>query len=84
MATQDNRLLDFVIVIHDPRVIERTDYDFVNVLVVVLCAGIAGADGWDDMGDWRTSRCCASTRVYEKGPLAMTRFDGFSKCWSPR
>ena len=44
MATQDNKLLDIVVVTHDPRVIERTDYDFVNVLVVALCAGIAGVE----------------------------------------
>lgn len=52
MATQGKRLLDFVIGIHDPRVIGRTDHDLVDVLVLALCAVMAGADGWDDIEDW--------------------------------
>ena len=52
MATQGKKLLDFVIGIHDPRVIGRTDHDLVDVLVLALCAVMAGADGWDDIEDW--------------------------------
>ena len=52
MATQGIRLLDFVIGIHDPRVIGRTDHDLVDVLVLALCAVMAGAEGWDDIEDW--------------------------------
>ncbi len=49
MATQGKRLLDFVIGIHDPKVIGRTDHDLVDVLVLALCAVMAGAEGWDDI-----------------------------------
>jgi predicted transposase YbfD/YdcC len=52
MATQGKKLLDFVIGIHDPRVIGRTDHDLVDVLVLALCAVMAGAEGWDDIEDW--------------------------------
>jgi predicted transposase YbfD/YdcC len=52
MTTQGKRLLDFVIGIHDPRVIGRTDHDLVDVLVLALCAVMAGAEGWDDIEDW--------------------------------
>ena len=52
MTTQDKRLLDFVIGIHDPRVIGRTDHDLVDLLVLALCAVMAGAEGWDDIEDW--------------------------------
>jgi hypothetical protein len=36
---------------HDPRVIGRTDHDLVDVLVLALCAVMAGAEGWDDIED---------------------------------
>jgi predicted transposase YbfD/YdcC len=52
MTTQGKRLLDFVIGIHDPRVIGRTDHDLEDVLVLALCAVMAGAEGWDDIEDW--------------------------------
>jgi predicted transposase YbfD/YdcC len=52
MATQGKKLLDFVIGIHDPRVIGRTDHDLVDILVLALCAVMAGAEGWDDIEDW--------------------------------
>ena len=38
--------------VHDPRVIWRTDHDLVDILVLALCAVIAGAEGWDDIEDW--------------------------------
>jgi len=52
MATEGRRLLDFVIGIHDPRVTGRTDHDLVDILVLALCAVMAGAEGWDDIEDW--------------------------------
>ena len=52
MATQGKKLLDFVIGIHDPRVTGRTDHDLVDILVLALCAVMAGAEGWDDIEDW--------------------------------
>lgn len=52
MATEGVRLLDFVIGIHDPRVLGRTDHDLVDILVLGLCAVMAGAEGWDDIEDW--------------------------------
>ena len=52
MTTQGIKLLDFVVGIHDPRVIGRTDHDLVDVLVLALCAVMAGAEGWDDIEDW--------------------------------
>lgn len=52
MASEGMRLLDFVVGIHDPRVIGRTDHDLVDILVLALCAVMAGADGWDDIEDW--------------------------------
>ena len=50
--TQGIKLLDFVIGIHDPRVLGRTDHDLVDILVLALCAVMAGAEGWDDIEDW--------------------------------
>ncbi|MCC6472699.1 MAG: ISAs1 family transposase [Burkholderiales bacterium] len=52
MATQGYRLLDFVVGIHDPRVVGRTDQDLVDILVVSLRAVMAGVEGWDDIEDW--------------------------------
>lgn len=52
MASEAYRLLDFVIGIHDPRVLGRTDHDLEDILVVSLCAVMAGAEGWDDIEDW--------------------------------
>ena len=52
MATEGVKLLDFVIGIHDPRVLGRTDHDLVDILVLALCAVMAGAEGWDDIEDW--------------------------------
>lgn len=52
MASEGYRLLDFVVRIHDPRVIGRTDHDLVDILVLALCAVMAGAEGWDDIEDW--------------------------------
>ncbi len=45
MTTQGIKLLDFVIGIHDPRVLGRTDHDLVDILVLALCAVMAGAEG---------------------------------------
>ena len=42
---QGMKLLDFVIGIHDPRVIGRTDHDWADVLVLALYAVMASADG---------------------------------------
>ncbi len=52
MEKQGKKLLDFVIGIHDPRVTGRTDHDLVDILVLALCAVMAGAEGWDDIEDW--------------------------------
>ena len=52
MTSEGYKLLDFVVGIHDPRVVGRTDHDLVDILVVALCAVMAGADGWDDIEDW--------------------------------
>jgi len=52
MASEGIRLLDFMVGIHDPRVTGRTDHDLVDILVLALCAVMAGAEGWDDIEDW--------------------------------
>ena len=52
MASEGYKLLDFEVGIHDPRVVGRTDHDLVDILVVSLCAVMAGAEGWDDIEDW--------------------------------
>jgi predicted transposase YbfD/YdcC len=36
----------------DPRVTGRCDHALVDILVIALCAVIAGAEGWDDIEDW--------------------------------
>jgi predicted transposase YbfD/YdcC len=38
--------------IDDPRVTGRCDHALVDILVIALCAIMAGADGWDDMESW--------------------------------
>lgn len=38
--------------IDDPRVTGRCDHSLVDILVIALCATMAGADGWDDMEAW--------------------------------
>jgi predicted transposase YbfD/YdcC len=38
--------------IEDPRVTGRCDHALVDILVIVLCAVMAGAEGWDDMEGW--------------------------------
>lgn len=38
--------------LEDPRVEGRTDHDLLDILVLSLCAVMAGADGWDDIEDW--------------------------------
>lgn len=38
--------------IDDPRVTGRCDHALVDILVIVLCATMAGAEGWDDMEVW--------------------------------
>ena len=35
--------------IGDPRIIGRCDHVLVDILVIALCATMAGAEGWDDM-----------------------------------
>lgn len=36
----------------DPRVTGRCDHALVDILVIVLCAVMAGAEGWDDIEGW--------------------------------
>lgn len=38
--------------IEDPRVMGRCDHALVDILLIALCATMAGADGWDDMEAW--------------------------------
>ena len=38
--------------IDDPRVTGRCDHVLVDILVIALCATMAGAEGWDDMEAW--------------------------------
>jgi predicted transposase YbfD/YdcC len=38
--------------IDDPRVTGRCDHALVDILVIVLCAVMAGAEGWDDIEGW--------------------------------
>lgn len=38
--------------IEDPRVMGRCDHALVDILVIALCATMAGAEGWDDMEGW--------------------------------
>ncbi len=40
----------------DPRVEGRTDHDLLDILVLALCAVMAGAVGWDDIEDWGRAR----------------------------
>jgi hypothetical protein len=38
--------------IDDPRVTGRCDHALVDILVIALCAIMAGAEGWDDIEAW--------------------------------
>ena len=38
--------------VDDPRVTGRCDHALVDILVIALCAIMAGAEGWDDMEAW--------------------------------
>jgi len=38
--------------IEDPRVTGRCDHALVDILLIALCATMAGAEGWDDMEAW--------------------------------
>jgi len=38
--------------IDDPRITGRCDHVLVDILVIALCATMAGAEGWDDMEAW--------------------------------
>lgn len=38
--------------IEDPRVMGRCDHALADILLIALCATMAGADGWDDMEGW--------------------------------
>lgn len=38
--------------IEDPRVMGRCDHALVDILLIALCATMAGAEGWDDMEGW--------------------------------
>jgi len=74
MATEGKRLLDFVIGIHDPRATGRTDHNFVDILVLALCAVMAGAEGWDDIEDWG-SKNEAMLREYLRFPNCIPGHD---------
>jgi hypothetical protein len=38
--------------IEDPRVTGRCDQALADILLIALCATMAGAEGWDDMEAW--------------------------------
>ena len=38
--------------IEDPRVTGRCDHALADILLIALCATMAGAEGWDDMEAW--------------------------------
>lgn len=42
--------------LEDPRVEGRTDHDLLDIMVLALCAVMAGAEGWDDIEDWGRAR----------------------------
>lgn len=45
-------LVQKLIRIEDPRVVGRCDHALVDILLIALCATMAGAEGWDDMEAW--------------------------------
>ena len=38
--------------IEDPRVVGRCEHALTDILLIALCATMAGAEGWDDMEGW--------------------------------
>ena len=81
MASEGMRLLDFVVGIHNPRVIGmigRTDHDLVDILVLALCAVMAGAEGWDNIEDWGLNP--NATQILRAARLHWGIENGFHRC----
>ena len=49
---QKKDLIACLSVIRDPRVIGRSKYDLVELLVIVICAVLSGAEGWEEIEEF--------------------------------
>ena len=46
------RLMDVFVCLHDPRQAKKVDHDLVEMLVVAICAVLAGADDFVEIEEW--------------------------------
>ena len=46
---QKKGLIEHLSIIRDPRVEGRCDHDLVDILVIVICAVLSGAEGWEEI-----------------------------------
>ena len=46
------RLMDVFVGLHDPRQARKVEHDLVEMLVVAVCAVLAGADDFVEIEEW--------------------------------
>ena len=46
------RLMDVFVGLHDPRQAKKVDHDLVEMLIVAVCAVLAGADDFVEIEEW--------------------------------
>ena len=47
----------------DPRVVGRSEYKGVEIIVITACAVLCGAEGWEDIDELGDSISCWSSRI---------------------
>ena len=55
-AAKDRHLREFFADLRDPRVTGRCDHDFMDIILIVVCATIGGADDFVSMAEFAQAK----------------------------
>lgn len=53
---QEKGLIACLSIVRDPRVVERSKHNLIDILVITICAVLCGAEGWDEIEEFGESR----------------------------
>jgi len=56
MKDKPPSLVTYFSEVNDPRVVGRTEHQLIDIIVITICAVVAGADGWEEITDYATEK----------------------------
>ena len=71
-------IIDHFSLLRDPRILLKTRHKLIDIIVITICAVIAGADDWVEISDYGRASKIGSGASWscQKGFLLMILSDG--------